>query len=245
MSRVMGAILCHYGAEYLPYAIKSMYNHVEEIYIYYVKQPSFGRLTAIPCPESEEMLREASLKLGDPDNKIRWVSGGYGNEGQHRTAYETLAAAKGYEIVVITDTDEIWDDQSLAEGIEFVRQSTAQRYRVPMIHFWQDYDMICRDPAQPHRFYKVGGVGEAFVHLKKPMWHFGYAIEDELMVYKWAIHGHHSELRPDWMETKWFARATKDVHPTCLYDFWTPEPYDKEQLPDYMKNSPRWAKKRL
>lgn len=81
--------------------------------------------------------------------------------------------------------------------------------------------------------------------LSVPVYHFGYAIPDKLMRYKWLIHGHKDELRPGWFEAVWQADRRTDVHPTCELDFWTPEPFSKTKLPSYMSKHPFWDKEKI
>lgn len=240
----MAAIICHYGAEYLPYAIQSLYDAVDQIHLWYTRDPSFGRTSDRPCPETEVELY-AAAKQYDPDRKVVWHRGIYYTEGDHRRIYEKFAADMGFHIVVVCDTDEVWDTESLKKALPEVLASPRQRFRVPMVHLWQDFDAVCKDLAQPVRFYKPDGEGEGYVPLDKAVWHFGYAIDDDLMAYKWSgIHGHQDELREGWMENTWLARKTEDVHPANL-NFWDAVPYDKHQLPAFMEGHPRWTHKRL
>lgn len=243
MTKTMAAIVVHYGLEYLQYAVRSLYDAVDEIHLWYVQYPSFGKLSDRPCPEAESDLYIAA-KQYDPDGKVVWHKGIYYTEGDHRRVYEKFAKDMGFDVVVVCDTDEVWDSEALKKAIGFARRSTKQRFRVPMVHLWQDYDAICKDLAQPVRFYKPDGDGDDYVPLEVPVWHFGYAIDDDLMAYKWGIHGHRDELREGWLENTWLARKTEDVHPTNL-NFWDAEQYDKNKLPAFMKESPRWTTKRL
>jgi hypothetical protein len=59
------------------------------------------------------------------------------------------------------------------------------------------------------------------------------------MNYKWLIHGHKGELRPNWHQQKfrnWHPGMT-DVHPTND-DFWDPVPYDKYQIEGLIGDHP-------
>lgn len=240
--KVMAAYILHYGLEYLEYSIKSLQDSVDDIYIFYSPNPSFGKKTGKACPESEKDLQALAFKFP----KVKWKTGWFDNESRHRRAYESLAQVMEYDVVVISDYDEVWDKESLDEAIRYVADSDKQRFRVPMIHLWQDFDVVCKDLAQPERFYKPKGSGLDYVPMKTPVWHFGYAISDDMMRYKWSgIHGHQDEFRENWLEDKWLVRATKDVHPTNHDGFWNAEPYDKNQLPEFMKDHPYWNLKRI
>jgi hypothetical protein len=238
--KVMAAYVVHYGAEYLEYSIQSLQDYVDDIHIFYVPVPSFGHRTTVSCPESSKDIQDIAFKYP----KVKWRAGWFNNEADHRRAYESFAEKMGYDLVVVSDYDEIWDGESLEKAIKYCETSGKQRFRVPMVHMWQDFDAVCKDLAQPVRFYKPIGNGEDYVPMKKPVWHFGYAISDKLMAYKWEIHGHKAEMRENWYYDKWVAREIEDVHPTNE-NFWTAEKYDKRKLPKFMKDHPRYSEKRL
>lgn len=232
----------HYGKEYLGYSIKSIYDSVDKIVIFYTQTPSYGHRTEMLCPDSESELQQAAFQFGDPQNKIHWMKGWYNNEGQHRDAAVNWIKQMGYDIAMTSDYDEVWDGESLKEAIEYVKNASAKVFRVPMIHFWKDFDHVCKDLAQPVRFTKFSGEGEDYVPMKKPVYHFGYAISDGLMAYKWAIHGHLGELRPGWLDWGWLdKKRIKDVHPTNE-NFWNVEKFDKKLLPDFLRQHPYWGR---
>jgi len=84
-----------------------------------------------------------------------------------------------------------------------------------------------------------------------PIYHFGYAVTDETMAYKWRIHGHKDELRPGWLDGKWQAWPPEDdCHPTNGRKtdgtgWWNPEPFDKWQLPELLRGHPYWDLERV
>lgn len=61
----------HYGADYLPYALRSVYDQVDQLHIIYTPQPSHGYQTDTPPPETRDELIKAAYTY-DPDNKINW-----------------------------------------------------------------------------------------------------------------------------------------------------------------------------
>jgi len=226
MIRTLGAYIIHYGKEYLAESIASLYPVCDEIAIFYTATPSHGHRGELKNPDTEAELR-AICEQNDPNNKIRWKTGWYSFEGQHRAAYESYAKAAEFDVIVVSDYDEIWDAPSLKKAIQEASQRPERRFRVPFIHFWQGRDLVCRDGSQPERIINMNGEGDGYLELDVPVHHYGYAISDEMMKYKWSIHGHKEELRPNWLEEKWLARATEDVHPTN-YNFWNAEPYKKD-----------------
>ena len=207
--------------------------------IFYTQTPSYGhREEGVTCPETEAELQKA---YNDPQGKIIWKKGWYGNESQHRNTAEEFAQAMGYDILFALDYDEIWIGEELKKAIEYVSTSPIRVFRVPMIHFWRSFSKVCRDLCQPVRFTKFSGEGEGYCPLDKPVFHFGYAIPDKMLKYKWTCHGHKDELRKDWIGEKWETNAQEDVHPTNL-NFWNAEDFDKQELPEFMRDHPFYDK---
>jgi len=239
MSKVLCYISCHYGKDYIGYAIKSVYPYVDRIVIFYTPKPSFGHGTDAVCPENSSDIRRAASAFGDPRHKIFWIEGQYGNEGHHRRVAEEYAENMGFDTLFALDYDEVWQDDALHFAINFVAATPKRIFRVPMIHFWRSFSWACKDLAQPVRFTKLNEPeGESYIPLGTPVYHFGYAITDKMMRYKWQIHGHKNELRDRWFEDVWDVDRRTDVHPTCEQDFWTPERFSKTKLPIFMRKHP-------
>ena len=287
MNKVLAYMPLHYGKEYVGYAIRSVYDLVDRIVIFYTPQPSFGHIDPEAVnPDNREELKEAlTFQVSDDKGKIEWREGWWGNETAHRSAAESLAKILEYDILLAVDYDEVWDAETLRQAIEYVKSSPYKIYRVPFVHLWKGFEMVCRDAAQPTRFTKLSGEGETYIPMDKPVYHFGYAISDELMKYKWTCHGHFDELRKDWLENTWLKwkklnneeikrqgldnllansnfvlniikRIDEGIKENIVYDggwfgdvhptnenFWTPELFDKNELPDFMKQHPYWSKK--
>lgn len=234
----------HYGTEYLEYSLESIYPYVDHIVILYTPTPSYGYQTDLINPDSEASLKACCERFKD---KIEWKQVWASTEGQHRKIIENYAERAEYDIVLAVDADEVWDGHSLAQAIEQVKNSPQKFYRVPFIHLWKDFNHVCTDPAQPMRFIKMNGseaAGDGYIQCDKPVYHFGYAISDELMQYKWGIHGHKAELRSGWMDTVWKTGGHLEepsVHPANGQTFWIAEKYDKEQLPKLIRKHPRYV----
>lgn len=243
--KVMAYYPIHYGAEYIAYSIRSIYDHVDKIYIFYSQFPSFGvKEEGAVCPESEKDIQDAIDSVPDPDNKILYKKGWYLTEGQHRGKAEFFAEQDGYDVILACDYDEVWDGETLKKAIDYVWHGDKKVYRVPMVHLWRSFDYVCRDLAQPSRLVVPGREGEGYVPMDKPVYHFGYAISDKMMHYKWTCHGHKAELRPEWFEEVWEQNRRTDVHPTCAEGFWTPEPFDKTELPEVMRTHQYYKEKK-
>ncbi len=237
MNKICAYMPIHYGKDYLEYAIKSIINHVDRLVIFYTNKPSYGYGTNDQCPDAEAELFDI-IHNCKVENKLAIIRGAWNNEGEHRQAAEEWAKLNDYDILMACDYDEIWDEGELKKAIDYVKNTNYRNYLVHMRHFWRSFSKVCNDPCLPVRFIKFKG-DETGIIPDVTVNHFGYAIPDALMKYKWQIHGHKAELRSDWLENMWdkFPEVLKDLHPTNL-NFWNAEDYDKSKLPDLLKIHP-------
>lgn len=242
--------ILHYGRDFLPYAIRSVYDFVDFHHIIYTPHPSHGYITNTPPIETREELVAAS-KQYDPDNKIRWwdVDNFY-EEGKHRDWAVNTCRKSGANVILVVDADEVWPAETLTKALAHIDQNRAGRWLVNMVHFWRSFNWVCRDNAWPIRFFDFRpGVTLDQAYLPKEtgdIYHFGYAVTEQVLRYKASIHGHHGEWRPDWFDTKWAAwPPPEDCHPTNERGWWNPEPFDKEQLPEFMRSHPFWGRERV
>jgi hypothetical protein len=243
--RVHSLTIVHYGADYLSYALRSVYSQVDVCHVFYTPTPSHGHQTNIPPVESKEQLVQAAYAY-DPDGKIKWYDvAGVTREGQHRDlALQTIIGA-GADMVIVTDCDEVWPADVLRASIAKVAQTnSARNWLANMTHFWRSFDWACNDQGWPVRVIDLRHhKGTEYLQTGKVL-HFGYAITDAIMKYKWEIHGHKGELRPHWLDEVWPEWPPPDnCHPTNGRNergeaFWTPEPFDKAQMPLFMCEHP-------
>jgi len=227
---MISACVClHYGKDYLGFAIRSVYDHVDEIVVAYTSKPSHGQDSPGPCSETQAELYEIASKAAQ--SKLKWIEGSYDNEGAHRDAAMENC---GGDIILVLDADEIWDGNELSEALEVVKQSNHKEYLANAVHFWRSFNWACKDDMWPVRIIKPGG--KETLYLKQKFYHFGYARKPDAVFYKMQIHGHKNEWRKDWFQKKFLTwdPGDKDVHPTCK-NTWTPEPFDKTKLPDFMR----------
>lgn len=217
----------HYGAEYLAWSVRSIQHAVDEIHVLYSASPSFGHGTTARCPETEEQLHAEALRFLEQPSKLHWHRGVWHQEGEHRSALATIQA----DLVLHVDADEVWIPAVLEEAFQKADQDPHWSWRVPFVHFWRSFYWVCTDGAHPERVLdrRVPREGGArfFPGLSAPVLHFGYAQSEAITEYKWLIHGHRPELRTDcdWLEEKFkrWQPGVRDVHPTCLQDFWVPQ----------------------
>ncbi|MHC4618406.1 MAG: hypothetical protein ACYTEQ_11715 [Planctomycetota bacterium] len=241
--------IIHYGKDYLPYALRSVYDHVEQIHVLYTPHPSHGTATEAPPIETRDQLRGAAYAY-DPRTKVRWYdTKNLYQEGRHRDLAVRKCAEAGAEMILVVDCDEVWHSDVLAKALEMAEQANnARAWRINFIHFWRSFSWVCRDQGWPDRIIDLRQ-DEGYGYIPPDMgeiYHFGYAVTDAVMIYKWLIHGHKDELRGGWLDDIWDDwPPPPDCHPTNDQDFWTPEPFDKEQLPEFMRDHPFWGMERI
>lgn len=221
----------HYGAEYLWYAIKAVEEIVDRHYILYTQKPSYGHRTEMPLPEGES--KEILQCLAGQFDHVEWIEGKWTNETTHRGAINGVLRDSDDYLLPI-DADEVWYPSSLLVALEAAEK---RNNRVTgFLHFWRSFSWVCRDAMAPVRVINLRAQGDGYLDGK--VCHFGYAQNPGVMAYKWAIHGHWAELRPDWWPkfSSW-RPGVDDVHPTCE-GIWNPSAFDPLTLPEVMLGHP-------
>lgn len=253
MTKTISFTCLHYGKSYLAYAIRSVIEHVDEVWIAYTPEGSHGHRAPVPCPETREELYAIAQAAGD---KLRWYEGVWPHEGAHRESiHERCPDA---DIIVVLDSDEVWPSELVAGAIGLARLNPHIRtWRVPIIHYWRSfYRAVLHDPAYPVRV----------IHPQVPVYtdtpnasgfvdrtlnasaipvdlyinHMGYAQPPAIVQYKQLTHGHRNEWRRDvdWFKDRYLANAIEDCHPVGS-EWWNPEPVNPwDYMPDFMKAHP-------
>lgn len=242
MTKVHAYTVLHYGKDYIRYALQSVYPLVDKIHIVYTPHPSHGHQTFLTPPEQmEDIYKE--VMADDVHHKIVWHNlRNIFYEGPHRDTAVRLCRDAGAEMVLVVDCDEVWPRETLRQALEYVHeQNKARNWLINFTHLWRSFNWCCRDQNWPVRILDLryaNGVGYIPVELGE-IYHFGYAVRDSLMHYKWRIHGHKNELRTNWFAEKWDQwPPPEDCHPTNEQGFWNPEPFDKKMLPVLMRGHP-------
>lgn len=238
----LGLSVILYGKEYLAWAVRALNDVVDQFLFLYTSTPSFGHKTSVPCPDTkEEMYQEAHRWAKKP---VHWVEGTWPNEGAHRDAAYPIAKKLGATQILVFDSDEIYDPEMARQALKTSEAYPEGIVRVRFIHFFRSFHWVCKDPCMPVRILNLGSdgrpkPGEHYLSPQlHPVFHLGYALRFPLVRWKWLIHGHLNEMKPNWFNEKFapFHPGMKDVHPTCGFDpstkkyFWEPEPTDKETL---------------
>lgn len=251
MSKRIAFYALHYGKEYLAWSIRSIQDAVDEVHIVYSEKPSFGHSTKARCPDTEDELREQAHRFANVP--IYWHKGEWKNEGAHRSMVGLIAAERSARMILVVDADELWAPGQAADAMNIVERDRrpGRAVRVAFVHFWRSFDWVCIDGAMPERIidmcHKDRGPDRYLSSQEYPVYHFGYAQSEEIMRYKWQIHGHQNELRKGWMRDKFlnWNPSIKDVHPTCADGFWSPEPTGentKSVLHKLLNDHPYWGK---
>jgi len=244
--------IIHYGADYIGAAIRSIYYNVDKIHIIYTPHPSHGTSTNLSPIETKEEIFNEIDNIHDPNNKIIWheMLNAY-EEGQQRDAAVKLCQDNGADIILVVDCDEIWHRFTLNRILAFIsEQNNARNWLVNFTHLWRSFDYCCVDENWPVRFIDLRNDNNNWTsYINKDfgnIYHFGYAVTNTMMRYKWEIHGHKSELRPNWFDEKWnMWPPADDCHPTNSENWWMPEQFDKRELPLFMRDHRFYGMERI
>ena len=243
--KVLGEIILYYGAPFLSAAVESIYDQVDKIVILYSPKPSQGHSTTLQCPDTREDLMACVMEFKD---KIMWVEGDWGNEGDHVNAISHYT--EGYDWVWRSDADEVVPPGMVAE---MIRQAEAyqdpdspndrlciyKHHCVPFVHFWRSFSRVCRDGQQPMRLTRVnGGEGSVYLDSQDGKWvvlHFGYAQPTKYLEFKLTVSGHKDEFRPGWLENVWLKNDGVNCHPVMFEGHWNAVDFDKTTMPLVLK----------
>ena len=242
--QVFSYTIAHYGRDYIGYSLKSIQPLVDRLYVFYTPHPSHGhRVDIIPVETEVEIIQEVfSYVFVD---KIRWYQTDIWQEGQQRDYAVKTVSSEGAALILIVDYDEVWPLETLYNVLEYVWQANSARNWLLNFshHFWRSFNWACTDDGWPVRIIDTRH-SDGVAYIPKELgnvYHFGYCVTDATMRYKWQIHGHKDELRPNWFADKWSAwPPVEDCHPTNGRKengegWWNPQPFDKWQLPEIMR----------
>ncbi len=254
--RIIAYMVAHYGVDFIPYAIQSVYNQIDEIHIVYTPHPSHGYQTSVSPIETKEQVQDAVFTRA-PNDKVHWhISFQAYREGDHRDLAVRLCVDAGADMILVVDCDEVWHDEVLKSALDYAWQKNeARNWLINFTHLWRSFNWCCRDEGWPVRIIDLRHSDRNSVaYIPREIgeiYHFGYAVKDEIMAYKWKIHGHKDELRLGWLQNQWNAwPPVEDCHPTngkneAGKGFWNPELFDKVRLPSLMRSHSFWNEERI
>lgn len=266
--RLCAAYKVFNGALFLPYSLKSIYDHVDRIVVFLSTAPWNGPL--VPPDDTEEIVRG----FPDPQGKITLVvrnfryqdspEDGYKNELTEMNELLAFIAAetpKNTHYLYI-DADEVYH----SGHIRALRRILTERpeinaVRCPWRTYWKSFRYWI-DPMEPFRplvafkiqdgmrFTKIRDVSTepaSFLDEREVMLHhFSYSLTNDMVRAKIRAWSHCNEIRKDWFERVWLAwdwnRQLEDLHPTWPEGFKRAVRADEAALPEVMKGHPFYGK---
>lgn len=247
MPKTYSYSIVHYGLHYLPYALRSVAPFVDKQYVLYTPHPSHGHSSdLIPIETRDEIM--ASIPANEW-GKLVWIdTDNFWDEGPQRDYAVKTLINDGAEIIINLDYDEIHSPDVLEKTLKEVwDKNNARNHLCNMIHFWRSFSYCCEDDGWPVRILDTRhrtGVNYISPDEIGKILHFGYAVTNQVMKYKWTLHGHKDEMRPNWFEECWDVwPPPNNVHPTNGLKqngegWWNPKPYDKNLLPEVLHSHP-------
>lgn len=237
--RVLAYYPIHYGSEYLGYSMESVKDHVDHIVVFYSSKPTYGHQGNIANPDSKESIAFICHEYGAELIDITNLN--ISRENNHRQLAHTYARNNGYDILLAVDYDEVWQNVDVA--IKEAYEGDCSHYGIEgsqWLHFWKSFNEVNRDGFAPIRLFNLKNGNKEGRIKKGTIYHFGYAISDELMRYKMSCHGHKSEIGNGWFP-KWFdykRGETKYLHAATDAYWIETEDFDKTKLPKFMRKHP-------
>ena len=239
--KVIGYTPLHYGKEYFKESLEAVIDLCDKYVVLYSPNPSYGYGTNAVCPDSEDELKNIAQEVCG--NKLVWINKVYSNEGQHRQ--EVFKHAKGFDLLVTVDADEVMCTEDLKAGLEVANKGIHRNYGINgYINLWRNFDTQCKDGFQPVRVINLRNQHKDQSTLNIKIWHFGCCQGKDIMNYKYLIHGHKDELRTDWLKDFYYSDRMIDLHPVA-HDLWNATPYDKELMPKSLRLHPYFNLERI
>lgn len=242
--RVIGFLPCHYGVEYLKECLTSIKDHCEKVVVSYTANGSHGFQNHVPCPDKEEDIYRISLEvLGD---KLIWDRAiSYRAENVHRAVVHKYS--QGYDLVLSIDADEVYKTEDLQTALEYAYNNKERDYGINgYINFWRSFSWACYDGFRPIRIENLNNAN-TLQNLNCPLtvYHFSTAQSETIMRYKYHVFGHANEIKPDWLNKIHYGWTPEnnfgDLHPVSI-NLWNAVPFDKNTLPESLKNHPNFNK---
>jgi hypothetical protein len=180
--------------------------------------------------------------------KVEWHKGTFKTETEHRRWIYGHSA--GYDLVLTLDADEVLEAEDMPAALEYAMNSTAHYIGINgFINFWRSFDFVCLDGFRPFRIYNLNNQNtEQDKECKLRIYHFSTCQSEEIVRFKWKVSGHASELRHNWIDDIYLAwtpeNQIQNVHPVAYLPnpIWNAVPFDKNTLPELLKQHPNFNK---
>ena len=246
--KVLAFTVLHYGKEYLRQAIESVKDHIDEHLIVYTSLPSFGYTSELKNPDTRQDLQD----ICDQFQHVTWmdITGDLiHQENQHRNYGTNYASKNGFDVMLVIDSDEVWDRSRVNEAILHAYHSDSGQILVrgsQWVTLWKSFNEYVTDGFAPVRLFNLHNDPSKPEHIEKGfIYHMGYCISDELMNYKISCHGHKADFEnnKNWHDKKWTnyqSGVTRFLHPATEAYWQEAKPFDKTTLPDLLKNHPKY-----
>lgn len=235
---ILAVTRLHYGRGYLDAVLRSTEGFADRHLVTYTAVPSAGfGSTTLRCPDTrDELLLIAHKAAG---KRLHWL------EGKPISAMVAFDEFSDIDILLELDSDEVPHQDLLADiHARFDRgELTHKRYRMEMVHHWRSFRYICRDPQRQLRLHIPNAPIDAdaiYPDIGRYIHHFGFALSDEIVRYKWEISVHRSDLRPYWFSERWekFPNVLNDLYPLDSDFQWDAESFPDSDLPAALINHP-------
>lgn len=249
MSKTLGAVILHYGKDYFRQSLASIVGHVDEIVVFYTSVPSHGTTTRMECPDTREELRAIADEFKCTWSEVSKI----GQENKHRQQYIDYAQRKGYDQILIVDSDEVHVSELIPEMLKAASEEPYKRVGVRGSQWltpYRSFNEYVTDGFAPIRVINVNKPeGESYIE-KGFIYHMGYCITDALMEYKISCHGHRADFENNrrWLKDKWHgfkSGETKYLHPATEAYWIETQPLDKTTLPQVLKDHPYYGLERI
>lgn len=242
--KVLGFMTIHYGLEYLKESLLSVKDHVDAMVISYVHKPSHGFRTILECPDkAEDIRRVCEQVLGD---KLIWDEAEfYGAEWEHRNVAKKYSDK--FDIILTIDADEVFDSTEIERALKYAYTNKERYFGIKgYLNFWRSFNHICLDGFRPIRIENLNN-HNMLQNLECPLtiYHFSTAQSKAVMEYKYSCFGHANEIKNNYLEDifyKWTPDNNfSDLHPVSM-NLWNAIKYDKNKLPEILKQHPNFDK---
>jgi GT2 family glycosyltransferase/tetratricopeptide (TPR) repeat protein len=222
MARVAAAYCLHDDTDFLAASVKSIELLGRENIYTFISDVAWNGA----CGEWEAASQLANV-LG-----INIVRGTWPNEVEHRAAVHVELSERGYDYVLVIDTDEIIESELLENILKVSESGLADKVHVTMETYWKDHAHRIRPREQlfpvilasltrtrPDGIRTFSGGREIlFTEQFGVMHHLSYAGSDERIHRKINSWSHRHEVIPGWFEKVWKGwdrdMLMRNLHPT-------------------------------